>query len=94
MIDTTSIKNKKLLELAQSVSADIPEVRNLDECYYSVIRDGAPQRICFTDLSEEERFTILYGMPANKAYILAMELSRLVRTIADEFDLCGVEEEE
>lgn len=33
--------------------------RELDGCYFRIMRDGVGQSVCFTDLTKEERDTLL-----------------------------------
>lgn len=33
--------------------------RELDGCYFRIVRNGVGQSVCFTDLTEEERDTLL-----------------------------------
>lgn len=33
--------------------------RELDGCYFCIVRNGVGQSVCFTDLTEEERDTLL-----------------------------------
>lgn len=33
--------------------------RELDSCYFRIVRDGMGQSVCFTDLTKEERDTLL-----------------------------------
>lgn len=33
--------------------------RELDGCYFRIVRDGMGQSVCFTDLTKEERDTLL-----------------------------------
>ena len=33
--------------------------RELDGCYFRIVRDGVGQSVCFTDLTKEERDTLL-----------------------------------
>ena len=33
--------------------------RELDGCYFRIMRDGVGQSVCFTDLTKEERATLL-----------------------------------
>lgn len=33
--------------------------RELDDCYFRIIRDGVGQSVCFTDLTKEERTELL-----------------------------------
>ena len=33
--------------------------RELDGCYFRIVRDGVGQSVCFTDLTKEERTALL-----------------------------------
>lgn len=64
-----------------------PEIRNLDGCYFRVERDGKPENICFSDLTEQERGVILSGKGVPWLISLVEHLADTLRAIGDAFDI-------
>lgn len=63
--------------------------RNLDGCYFRVERDGRWCSICFSDLTEEERATVLTGRNEEWLKSLCGHLAERLRMIGDTFDIVG-----
>lgn len=63
--------------------------RNLDGCYFRIQRDGKWQNLCFTDLTPQERESIMEGRDAQWLRSLCNHLADCIVTIGEEFDLKG-----
>lgn len=63
--------------------------RNLDGCYFRVQRNGEWGSICFSDLTEEERETVLTDR--NEAWLksLCCHLADTIKAIGEQFDIKG-----
>jgi len=64
-----------------------PERRNLDGVYFRVLRDGHWTNVCFTDMLESEKSTVLAGKSAEWCKNLALVLASQLRYIGDLYDL-------
>jgi len=71
-----------------------PERRELDGCYFRVERDGKWQNICFSDLTENERYAVTADKNALWLQSLCNHLANSLHNIGDELDLCRVDDEE
>ncbi len=71
------------------------EKRNLDGAYFRVNRDGEWQKICFSDLTDEEMDAVLNGQTTIWLMSLCKHLGQVLRYIGNEFDIrCGGDKEE
>lgn len=61
--------------------------RNLDGCYFRIMRDGRWVNSCFTDLTKDEREELMIGKSENWFRVLACHLADRLREIGDELDL-------
>lgn len=61
--------------------------RNLDGCYFRVIRFGEFKNVCFSDLSKSEREEICCDRTADWYKSLAYHLADSLRAIGDTFDI-------
>lgn len=67
--------------------------RNLDGYYFRIERNGKFENICWSDMTEEERYKMIerYDVDALKRFCVG--LGTVIRNIGDELDLvCGEEE--
>ena len=63
--------------------------RNLDGCYFRVARNGKWESICFSDLTEEERQTVLKGRNEEWLKSLCCHLADTIKNIGEQFDIEG-----
>lgn len=70
------------------------EKRNLDGAYFRVKRDGKWQKICFSDLTDEEMDAMLNGRTEMWLKSLCKHLGKTVRFLGDKFDIRYVDKEE
>lgn len=61
--------------------------RNLDGCYFRVCRDGRWQSICFSDLTENERYDVVRGRSVAWLESLCCHLADCLRNIGDQLDI-------
>lgn len=61
--------------------------RNLDGCYFRIKRDGRWQSLCFTDLTQEERMSVMQGRSVEWLESLCCHLAERLRFIGEELDL-------
>lgn len=64
-----------------------PVERNLDGVYFRVDRNGRQQSICFSDLTAEERTSVLNGYNVASLTRLCLHLADTIRQIGDALDL-------
>ena len=63
--------------------------RELDGCFFRVERDGKWQSICFSDLTEEERDSVMKDRDERWLKSLCGHLADCLREIGDELDITG-----
>lgn len=68
--------------------------RDLDRLYFRVKRDGKWQKICFSDLTDEEMDKVLSGHSVEWLKSTSKILGRTIRDIGDTMDLVGWKEDE
>lgn len=61
--------------------------RNLDICYFRVLRDGKGCSVCFSDLTWEERKPILAKMNEEELRSMCCILADSLRSIGDQLNL-------
>lgn len=61
--------------------------RNLDGCYFRVMRMGKCENVCFSDLTEAEREAVCRDRSAEWYKSLAYHLADSLRAIGDALDL-------
>lgn len=61
--------------------------RNLDGACFRVCRDGTWQNICFSDLTPDERETVLDGKSFSFIKNLLIYMTDTVRAIGDQLDV-------
>lgn len=57
--------------------------RKLDGCYFSVVRDGVGQSVCFSDLTKKERDALLAGKDAQFLKNLCCYLADRIQELGD-----------
>jgi len=57
--------------------------RELDGCYFRIVRNGVGQSICFTDLTEEERAALLEDKDAQFLRNLCSYLANRIQELGD-----------
>lgn len=57
--------------------------RELDGCYFRIVRDGVGQLVCFTDLTKEERATLLEDKDAQFLKNLCCYLAGRIQELGD-----------
>lgn len=57
--------------------------RELDGCYFRIVRDGVGQSVCFSDLTKEERDALLAGKDAQFLKNLCCYLADRIRELGD-----------
>lgn len=68
--------------------------RDLDGVYFLVKRDGSWQKICFSDLTDEEMDKVLEGHSVEWLKKMCKILGRTIRGIGDKLDICRERKEE
>ncbi len=63
--------------------------RNLDGCYFRVQRNGKYENICFSDMTEEERESLLVNRSAEWWKSLCYHLAERLKLIGDTFGIVG-----
>lgn len=63
------------------------EKRNLDGVYFRIQRNGKWDNVCFTDLIEPERISIMENRDIDWVKSLCLILAHKLRQIGDQFDL-------
>lgn len=63
--------------------------RNLDGCYFRVQRNGKFENVCFSDLTAEERETVLIGRNEQWLKRLCCHLADCIRWIGNELNIEG-----
>lgn len=66
---------------------EYPRKRELDGVYYLVERNGALDRICFSDLTHAEQERVLDDLDAEARKRLCLILSHFLRDIGDMIDI-------
>lgn len=61
--------------------------RELDGCYFRIQRNGKCQNICFSDLTEIERDSVMKDRDERWLKSLCGHLADCLREIGDEFDI-------
>lgn len=64
-----------------------PVKRDLEGVYFRIKRDEHYQAVCFSDLTKEERETVLEGKNIEWIKNLAYRLAEVIHLIGDEFDI-------
>lgn len=64
-----------------------PKIRNLDDAFFRVERDGAYVALCFTDLTEDEQKRALDGRSEEWLLSLLDHLAKRLRSIGDSLGL-------
>lgn len=57
--------------------------RELDGCYFRIVRDGVGQSVCFTDLTKEERTALLVDKDVQFLKNLCSYLSDMIQKLGD-----------
>ena len=57
--------------------------RELDGCYFRIVRDGVGQSLCFTDLTKEERAALLEDKDARFLKNLCCYLADRIQELGD-----------
>lgn len=57
--------------------------RELDGCYFRIVRDGVGQSVCFTDLTKEERAALLEDKDAQFLKNLCCYLANRIQELGD-----------
>lgn len=57
--------------------------RELDGCYFRIVRDGVGQSVCFTDLTKEERDILLADKDAQFLKNLCCYLADRIQKLGD-----------
>lgn len=63
--------------------------RELDGCYFRIQRNGKWQNICFSDLTEAERDSVMKDRDERWLKSLCGHLADCLREIGDELDIIG-----
>ena len=66
---------------------EYPVERELDGVYFRVNRNGKWRSICFSDLTADEKQSIMCGRDNEWLQRLAIRLAEVLREISDEFDI-------
>ena len=61
--------------------------RNLDGCYFRVKRNGKWESVCFSDLTEEERESVLSDRNEKWLKSLCCYLADTIKNIGEQLDL-------
>ena len=61
--------------------------RNLDGCYFRVERDGKWQNVCFSDLTSDERDTVMDDRGEEWLKSLCCHLADTIKEIGDQLDI-------
>jgi hypothetical protein len=61
--------------------------RNLDGVYFRVKRDEKWEDICFTDLTQDERYRILEGKSAEWLKSMVLHLANIIEDIGELMDI-------
>lgn len=64
-----------------------PEIRNLDECYFSIKRDDAFVNVCFSDMTEAERGKVMSNKTVPWLIGLCNHLAESLHSMGDAFDI-------
>lgn len=64
--------------------------RNLDGCYFRVQRDGKWCNICFSDLTEDERNTVMEGRETEWFRSLCCYLADRLKKLGDDLEISCV----
>lgn len=73
--------------------ANYPQVRDLDDAYFRVSRNGKSEVLCFTDLTQAERDEVCRGQDEEWLTALAMRLAEVMRAMGDQLDITGINED-
>ena len=57
--------------------------RELDGCYFRIVREGVGQSVCFSDLTKEERNALLAGKDAQFLKNLCCYLADRIQELGD-----------
>ena len=57
--------------------------RELDGCYFRIVRDGVGRSVCFSDLTKEERDALLAGKDAQFLKNLCCYLANRIQVLGD-----------
>nr|DAH42058.1 MAG TPA: hypothetical protein [Caudoviricetes sp.] len=68
--------------------------RDLDRLYFRIERDGKWQKICFSDLTDEEMDIVLFGHTAEWLKKMCKILGHTIRDIGDAHDFVGWQKDE
>ena len=66
---------------------EYPVGRDLDGIYFRVNRNGKWRSICFSDLTAEEKQSVMDRRDSEWLQRLAVHLADVLREIGDEFDI-------
>lgn len=66
---------------------DYPVQRNLDSFYHRVYRNGHFETVCFSDLTEDERHSVLQKYSKDQLIGFANLLADIIYQIGEELDL-------
>ena len=61
--------------------------RNLDGAYFRVERDGKWESICFTDLTQDERYKIIEGQSEQWMKRMVLHLANVIENIGEELNI-------
>lgn len=71
------------------MSDTYPTIRDLDGMHFRIKRGDRWVEICFTDMTDEERKTAIYGHSAEFMREFALCLAERLREVGDELDIVG-----
>ncbi len=71
-----------------------PVKRNLDSVYFRVKRDNRWDNVCFSDMTEAERYNVMLGQ--SEAWLREMcdIMANTLREVGDELDIIRNDEED
>ena len=68
---------------------EYPEIRNLDDVYFRVKRDGKYVNRCFTDLTAIEQHGLLNRFDEAGKLSMCIILANALRLVGDQLDIAG-----
>lgn len=68
--------------------------RNLDGVYFRVMREGKPENVCFSDLTEEEMQEVLQPCNIEQVKRLTIILAETVYRIGEQFGIEVIQEQQ
>ena len=67
-------------------------LRNMDESYFRVYRDGKWQSICYSDLTKAEKYDVMEGKGIDWLKSMCIYLGETIRKIGDEMEIVADED--